>query len=205
MGFAAVLPFEQLAGHDEFVSLHGMPELVLDLRYATADNFVGRNLYGEFDAAFLHRRAAAKLLRAAQLLEQRRPGWRLCVLDALRPGRVQRVLWSVVEGTELEIYVANPVLGSIHSFGMAVDVTLQDEAGTAMDMGTPFDDFTELAQPQCEARMRAAERLSVQQLEHRLLLRQCMRDAGFLNILTEWWHFDAGERALIRRSFALVE
>lgn len=205
MSFAEVLPFEQLAGHDQFVSLHDMGELALDLRYAGPDNFVGRNLYAGFDGAFLHRQAADKLCRAAALLAQRRPGWRLRVLDALRPARVQRVLWAEVEGTPMEIYVANPALGSIHSFGMAVDVTLQDETGREVDMGTPFDDFTELAQPQCETAMCDAGRLSLAQLEHRLLLRQCMLDAGFRNILTEWWHFDGGERQHIRHTFALVE
>lgn len=205
MSFAAVLPFEQLVGHEEFVSLRAVSELVLDLRYATPNNFVGRNLYSGFDAAFLHRDAAAKLHRASALLTQRFPGWQLKVLDALRPGRVQRVLWSIVEGTPMEVYVANPALGSIHSFGMAVDVTLQDEAGREADMGTPFDDFTELAQPQCEPQMRDAGRLSATQLANRLLLRDCMQDAGFLSIRSEWWHFDGGDRQLIRHRFVLVE
>ena len=205
MSFAEILPFERLAGHDEFVSLRAIPQLVLDLRYATANNFVGRELYGDFDGAYLHRDAASKLQEAARLLALRRPGWRLRVLDALRPGRVQRVLWSVVVGTTMEIYVADPALGSIHSFGMAVDVTLQDEAGQEVDMGTLFDDFTELAQPQNEAAMQADGRLTAQQLEHRLLLRDCMVEAGFLTIPTEWWHFDGGDRPTIRSTFALVD
>ncbi|XLM23276.1 D-alanyl-D-alanine dipeptidase, partial [Chromobacterium piscinae] len=67
--------------------------------------------------------------------------------DALRPGRVQRVLWDIVKDTPQRVYVADPARGSIHSFGMAVDLTVEDGQGRELDLGTGFDDFTERAQP----------------------------------------------------------
>jgi len=200
-----IIPLEALTGHDEYVSIRNIPHVRLDLRYAGSNNFIGRDLYGKFDGGMLHRRAAAQLRDAALRLQRHQPGWRLLVLDALRPGRVQRELWAAVEGTPEEIYVANPDRGSIHSFGMAIDLTLEDEHGVEQDMGTPFDDFTLLSHPAHEAALLADGRLSELQHANRLLLRRCMTEASFATIPTEWWHFDAADKAMIRATFRLVE
>ncbi|MDN0084542.1 M15 family metallopeptidase [Crenobacter sp. SG2305] len=200
-----IIPLEALAGHDEYVTIRDIPHVRIDLRYASNNNFIGRDLYGHFDGGFLHRRAATQLAEAARRLQRYKPGWRLLVLDALRPGRVQRQLWAAVEGTPKEIYVANPDRGSIHSFGMAIDLTLEDENGVEQDMGTPFDDFTLLSHPAREKEMLANGKLSAQQHASRLLLRRCMTEAGFATIPTEWWHFDAADKVMIRATFRLVE
>ena len=196
---------EELEDHPEYVSIEGMAGVRLDLRYACADNFVGRDLYGPSAHALLHRQAAERLAQAASGLARLRPGHRLRVFDALRPGRVQRVLWDIVKDTPQRIYVADPARGSIHSFGMAVDLSIEDGLGRELDMGTGFDDFTELAQPQREAEMRAAGRLSEAQLANRLLLRGCMASAGFRAIATEWWHFEADDRDWVRAHMRLIE
>ncbi|AXE30579.1 D-alanyl-D-alanine dipeptidase [Chromobacterium phragmitis] len=201
----ATIQLEELSDHPEYLSIAGIGGVALDLRYAGADNFVGRNLYGEQAPALLHRKAAERLAAAARELANRRPCHRLRVFDALRPGRVQRVLWDIVKDTPQRIYVADPARGSIHSFGMAVDITVEDGAGRQLDMGTGFDDFTELAQPQREADMLAQGRLSDAQLANRLLLRGCMEAAGFRGILTEWWHFEAADRDWVRAHMRLVE
>src|SRR5438270_11404038 len=120
------ISIEQVAGHRDFVALRDIPGIRQELRYATPDNFVGRDLYSPFDCAWLHREAAVALERARDALLQLRPDLFLLVLDALRPQRVQERLWASLEGTGLQIYRANPYPGSIHSFGMAVDVTLCD-------------------------------------------------------------------------------
>ncbi|OWY39091.1 D-alanyl-D-alanine dipeptidase [Xenophilus sp. AP218F] len=199
------ISLEQVASHPEYVSIAGLAGIRLDLRYASADNFVGRDLYGAAAPALLHRQAAEQLARAAQWLGRQRPGYRLRVFDALRPGRVQRVLWDIVKDTPQRIYVADPARGSIHSFGMAVDLSVEDDAGRELDMGAGFDDFTELAQPQREEAMLAAGRLSAAQLANRRLLREAMEGAGFRGIPTEWWHFEAADKAWIRETMRLVE
>ncbi|WP_434630259.1 M15 family metallopeptidase [Chromobacterium sp. CV08] len=202
---AAMISLEDLAGDPEYVPIADIDGVRLDLRYACADNFVGRDLYGGAVPALLHRRAAERLRLAARELDRLWPGYRLRIFDALRPGRVQRVLWDIVKDTPQRIYVADPARGSIHSFGMAVDLTLEDERGLELDMGTGFDDFTELAQPQRERQMQADGLLSGPQLANRLLLRGCMERVGFHGIATEWWHFEAAERDWVRAHMRRVE
>src|SRR5687768_12562356 len=143
----ASLPIESLPGHPDFRALASIPGIRVDLRYASRDNFVGIDLYSPFDCAWLHREGAQRLKAAVEALSGRAPGLELVVLDALRPQRVQERRWKQLEGTGLEIYLAPPERGSIHSFGMAVDITLATRGGAELDMGTPFDDLSELSHP----------------------------------------------------------
>ena len=195
---------EDIAASPEFRHLSSIAGIAVDLRYATANNFVGRDLYSPFDCAWLHRDAAAALEQVVAWLAQRRPGYTALVLDALRPQRVQEQLWHALDGTGLQMYLANPVRGSIHSYGMALDLTLLDEAGVELDMGTGFDDMTELSHPALEEGFLAAGQLSDEQVANRRLLRDAMLEAGFLGINTEWWHFDCGDRELVRATYRRV-
>jgi D-alanyl-D-alanine dipeptidase len=201
---SAWIACEDIAKHPDFVSLLSLSGIDLDLRYATRDNFVGRALYGGLDCNYLRREAAAGLQAAADWIARRRPGYRLRVLDALRPQRVQEALWAELAGTPLELYLAHPERGSIHSFGMAVDATLLDPQGQECDMGTPFDDMSALSHPDCEAQHLALGQLSAPQLSERGWLRAAMRQAGFQAISTEWWHFDFGDRVAVRRDLPRV-
>lgn len=198
------LPIEALAGHPDFRPLASIAGVRYDLRYAGPNNFVGADMYSPFDCAWLHREAAERLERSARHLSSLRAGAILLVLDALRPQRVQERMWEALEGTELTEYLANPVRGSIHSFGMAVDVTIADGAGREFDMGTPFDDLTERSHPVLEEKWLAEGVLSAQQVENRELLRAAMDHAGWLGITKEWWHFDGGDRVAIRRDFVRI-
>ncbi len=187
-----------------FVELGAADRLVLDLRYASSNNFTGRNLYGSFDRLMLHAVAAGKLRRAAALLGAERPDLRLKVWDGFRPNRVQRVFWAAVAGTGLDRFVADPAVGSVHSFGLAVDLTLATSAGSDLDMGTGFDDFTPLAEPRLEAEHAASGALTAAQLGNRRLLRGIMERAGFTGIPVEWWHFDALPAEAVRAAYPLV-
>jgi D-alanyl-D-alanine dipeptidase len=202
---AQTLPCEALAGHPDFRRLESIAGVAVDLRYAGPDNFVGRKLYGDLDCAWLHREAAAALEAVVDWLRQARPDLRLLVLDALRPHRVQQQLWQHLEGTDLRQYLADPARGSIHSFGMAVDVTLLDPSGAPLDMGTGFDDLSELSHPDMEVEHLEQGRLTPAQTENRLLLRAAMADCGFRGIHSEWWHFDCGDRDLIRQRYLRIE
>ena len=196
---------EDIATHPDFRHLHAMPALAVDLRYATPNNFVGRDLYGALDCAWLHRIAAEALERAAELLEREAPGHKLLVLDAVRPHRVQLQLWDHLEGTDLRQYVADPALGSIHSFGMAIDATLIDARGRELDMGTGYDEMTTLSHPALEHRHLASGALGRQPHANRELLRRVLAHGGFRGIANEWWHFDIGDRVEIRRSFTRID
>lgn len=198
------LASEDVAGSPDFRHLSSIAGIRVDLRYAGADNFVGRDLYSPFDCAWLHVQAAEALERVVAWLAARRPDLTPLVLDALRPQRVQQQLWDALEGTDLRLYLANPVRGSIHSYGMALDLTLVDENGRELDMGTGFDDMTELSHPALEEGFLLAGQLSEPQVANRRLLREAMLQAGFFGIKTEWWHFDCGDRELVRSTFRRV-
>ncbi len=194
-----------VAASPDYVELQPSAGLAIELKYASTDNFVGQNLYGEFNKAYLHKIAAAKLERAVQNLAAIRPGYKLVIYDALRPRSVQYVLWDKVRGTDKQKYVANPKGGSIHNYGFALDISILDESGKQLDMGTPFDDFTDLAQPQLEQQFLKAGKLTEQQIKNRQLLRKVMEDAGFIQLPVEWWHFDALPKSELKSRFKIVE
>ena len=195
---------EEIAGSPEFRHLSSIAGIQVDLRYATDNNFVGRDLYSPYDCAWLHVEAASALEKVVAWLAARRPDLTPLVLDALRPQRVQQQLWDALEGTGLQMYLANPERGSIHSYGMALDITLLDADGRELDMGTGFDDMTNRSHPALEEGFLQAGQLTEAQVANRRLLREAMLQAGFLGINTEWWHFDCGDRELVRRSFRRV-
>ena len=197
-------PVESIHRHPDFRSLASIAGNGVELRDASQHNFVGRDLYSPLDCAWLHRDAAAGLEKTVSWLAAQRADVRPLVLDALRPQRVQEQLWQALQGTELLGYLANPVRGSIHSFGMAVDITLVDRQGIELDMGTAFDDLSERSHPALEAAMCARGELSEAQIAHRKLLREAMAHGGFAGIGSEWWHFDCGDRNLVRETYTRI-
>ncbi len=198
------LPCEAVPTHPDFRRLADIAGIGVDLRYASPRNFVGYDLYSPLDCAWLHRNGAAGLEASVAWLKKHHPGLSLLVLDALRPQRVQEELWAALEGTNLQMYLANPVRGSIHSFGMAVDITLTDADGRELNMGTPFDDLTDLSHPAKEAEFLQSGAITREQIANREILRQAMTAGGFAGINTEWWHFDCGDRLAVRRDYFRV-
>jgi len=189
----------------DYVDVSTFPDTYVTLRYATDNNFMKKNVYGGFHQCFLHRIAADKLRQATVELQKERPGWRFLVFDCLRPRSVQEKLFEFVKGTPQQPYVANPKSGSIHNYGFAIDLSLEDEKGQEVDMGTAFDDFTSLARPDREQENREAGRLTEEQLQHRLLLRRIMTRAGFIQLPIEWWHYDALAKEQVRGHYKIVE
>jgi D-alanyl-D-alanine dipeptidase len=156
-----------------------LPDVVLDIRYATADNFVGRPLYPAARCLLLPE-AAERLSRAAAAL--RRQGYRLLLFDCYRPLSVQRELWRAMPKRG---FVADPATGSHHNRAAAVDLALTDLAGAPVEMPTGFDDFGP------RARAWATDGVSRMARRHRDMLRDAMTAAGFTVNPVEWWHFDA--------------
>jgi len=170
-----------------------IPEIQVDLRYSGTVNFLGQDVYGCLQKAYAHPVMTDKLKKAAAILQQQHPSLRLLVFDAARPLHCQQALWDAMPLPESKkhIYVANPKRGSIHNYGLAIDLTLTDSKGKPLDMGTEFDFFGALAQPRCEKKMLRSGKLSDKQIRNRLILRSAMLQAGFSITSSEWWHFNA--------------
>lgn len=163
----------------ELVSLD--PSIRLDIRYASANNFTGRQLYNQ-PRAFLVRPAAEALLRAHRAA--RAQGFGLTIFDAYRPWRVTKALWDATPMGPKKNYVANPKKGSKHNRGCAVDLTLHSLAtGRETAMPSGYDEFTERAHRTFADAPAAA-------LVNRNLLQQLMEAHGFHGASNEWWHFD---------------
>lgn len=160
------------------VALHH-PSLLIDLAYATPDNFTGRVLYNTAEqcTAKMDEIAALALYRAADLAEGL--GRRLKVLDAFRPISIQEELWAVRPDPE---FVADPAIGSDHSRGTAVDLTLTDLSGGALDMGTAFDEASAESHHGVTTLSQAAQL-------NRAVLLGIMTAAGFQLNRYEWWHY----------------
>ena len=181
------------------------PTIACELKYSTADNFMGEDVYGDVDQCFLLEEAALRLAVANGDLRSRRPDLHLVVVDALRPRNVQRRMWEIVRGTPQQRYVANPDPGSMHNHGAAVDLTIADRDGRRLDMGTPMDHFGPLAQPRLEREHLDEGLLTAEQVANRLLLREVMTGAGFRVLAIEWWHFEAWDVRYVRSRFPVIE
>jgi D-alanyl-D-alanine dipeptidase len=154
------------------------PDFDVDLciAYAGPDNITGAPIYGRA-ACYLLPEAAECLERA--IAAAAAIGHRIRVFDAYRPSEAQWVLWNHTPDPQ---FLADPRRGSPHSRGAAIDLTLLDGAGRALDMGTPFDLFSPLSH-------HGAAGLSQDVRRNRLLLLGLMTDAGWDFYRNEWWHY----------------
>ncbi len=189
----------------DYVDLSIFSNVKINLKYASSDNFMGEDLYGDFKKAFLHKDAAVKFERAISFLKQEQAAWSFVIFDALRPRSVQWKMWAKVKNTLQEKYIANPEQGSPHNFGMALDLGLLNENGEAVDMGAGFDDFREISEPRFEEIFLADGKLTNRQIENRSILRRCMINGGFLQLPQEWWHYNAMPEDDIRKNYSIIE
>lgn len=163
---------------------HGLVELiklddtfVIDIKYATEDNFAKKKIY-TLPLCLINKNTAKKLIAANN--EFKTLGYRIKVFDAYRPHSAQQVLWDAAEDKS---YLANPKKGSKHNRGAAVDVTLVDGEGQELGMPSGYDEFSERAHlkfNKCDEEL----------IKNRELLGEIMVKHGFKRISTEWWHFD---------------
>jgi D-alanyl-D-alanine dipeptidase len=158
-----------------------VPDAVLDLRYATAHNFLGRAVYPAGARCLLQAPVAERLARAAARL--RAQGLRLRLWDCYRPVAVQKEMWKLVP---VPGYVADPAKGSNHNRGAAVDLGLASAEGGGVPLPTDFDTFSPAAHANASGLPEAARR-------NRDRLRAAMEAEGFRVNSMEWWHFDAPE------------
>lgn len=153
------------------------PHIIIDLKYATTDNFLKEAVYNDSNCYVLAI-LAKKLDQVQKILEQ--DGLGLKIYDGFRPLEIQEKMWTIVPDSR---FVANPNTGgSIHNRGAAVDLTLVDLDGNELEMPTPFDTFSEQAS-------QFSNEPTPEQRAHRMLLRRLMQAVGLDYIQTEWWHY----------------
>lgn len=151
-------------------------DVLLEIAYATADNFTGKPVY-KAAKCFLHPDALDAFERADTLAKAQ--GLKFKIFDAYRPTEAQWKLW---EHTPDPNFLADPAKGSPHSRGVAIDLTLCDANGNALDMGTAFDAFT-------PASHHGSFAISAKAQANRLLLMGIMTTAGWDFYRNEWWHY----------------
>lgn len=200
---------------DMFMQEYGMVniqmidnDILVNLKYSTTDNFVGQDMYGDLQEAYLEREFANRVAKAQSILKEYNPNYTLLIYDAARPISVQRAMRQCVEGTILERFVADGTRGGRHNYGVAVDLTIATLDGTPLDMGAGFDDFTEAASVKgtadtSDASTRTPEVyrryinnlakrgiISYQAAQNRILLIEVMHKAGLYPYRREWWHYE---------------
>lgn len=165
----------------------------VDLKYATKNNFLKINLYGEFKEGYLQEPVVKQLVKAQKFLKDTFPEYSLIVYDAVRPLSIQKMMWDSIKvpAYQRSNFLSNPSYGSLHNYGAAVDVSILDKSGKELDMGTSFDFFEPIAYPVLEREFLQKGVLTKQQIANRNLLRYVMGKALFYGIPTEWWHFNS--------------
>lgn len=182
--FILVLFFNSIVFCNEYSLVHLktlIPSLVTDLKYATNDNFTGKQVYPSCAQAYLVKDAAHSLKKIQE--ELARYGLGIKIWDAYRPFSVTQIFWDVTP-EEKRQYVADPKKGSVHNRGNALDCTLVDlKTGKELEMPSNFDEFSEYAH--CDYRGACS-----QALINRAFFHMIMYKHGWKPIKNEWWHFN---------------
>lgn len=182
--------------------------IYVDLKYSTTDNFFGKDVYGDLYRCYLQPEVAEMLKKAHRKLQEDHPNLTFLVYDGVRPQSVQQILWDELDKPDSikPLYVADPKVGGLHNYGVAVDLTLADaETGEALDMGTPFDYFGYPAYPDREKQMLKEGKIKQEHVNNREILRKVMKYGGFTGIGSEWWHFNAYSRKDAAQKYGIVK
>ncbi len=176
--FFALQSGAQVATDTAFVNLEDYSNnFVLDMKYATDDNFLHQAVY-DCPSCYLRFKTVKALIIARDLAAGK--NLKIKMFDCYRPLDIQKKMWTIVNNP---IYVADPAKGSIHNRGGAVDITLVDECGNELEMGTDFDFFGPEA-------AHGAKKISRKATKNRKLLKSIMSKAGFESFDSEWWHYN---------------
>lgn len=168
-------------------------------------NYFRENFYNGLNKCYLRNEVAIKLVKAQKILKANHPELSLQILDSARPRSVSAKMYEKMKGTKFEKYVANPKTGSMHNYGIAVDITIVDSTGKELDMG-----FTPFRKSDIElywnfAKMKLGIKLTKQQKANLQILSETMSSSGFIPLSHEWWHFDGMPKDQARKLFKIIE
>lgn len=179
----------------------------IDVRLVNSNksaNIFRKDFYSGLEKAYLRKEVALKLKKAQVLLKKKYPDYSLCILDAARPHWVSKAMYEQLKDTEFKKFVANPKRGSMHNYGIAVDVTIIHD-DTLLDMGpTPF--FKSRSEIKgMYKRQQKGEKPTKEQLKNRKLLSSIMLRAGFYPLSFEWWHFNGLKKEVARKRYKMIK
>lgn len=159
------------------------PEFIIDLRYATPNNFTGQRIYNSKEC-WLDKNTASRLVKAKNIFKKR--NYRVKIWDAYRPISAQEKFWEIMPNDD---FVARPpdmnkikTFRPTHMNGLCVDITLTDIDGNEIQMPCEFDDMTERASLNCIT-------TSEEGRTNALYMKSVMEEVGFRGYVNEWWHF----------------
>jgi len=180
--------------------------IVINLKYSGKDNFAGIDFYGNFNECYLEKNTAVKLANAQKNLKLINSNYSLIVYDATRPVNIQKMMWdsSHLSKNDKQKYLSAPEQTSLHNYGVAIDLSIVDEKGNELDMGSKFDCFNEISSPSFENEMLKKGKLNINQINNRDLLRKVMKKAGFTGISNEWWHFNSTNKIYAKNNYKLI-
>ena len=179
----------------------------IDLKYTTTDNFLRERLYTSLQKAYLQKDVALRLSEVQKELSRKHPGYQLLIYDAVRPVSVQEKMWKALDSLPVKErikFVSNPKNLSLHNMGAAIDLTILNANGEALDMGAGFDDIRKIAYPCLEDSFLKVGQLTPLQVQNRQILRSAMLMQGFRQLPTEWWHFNACSREEAKRKYKVL-
>lgn len=158
-------------------------DFIIDLKYATSDNFTGKKIYSS-NECYVDANTAKLLIKAKDIFKK--DGYKVKIWDAYRPLSAQARFWEIMPDPDFvakpPVITANTKFRPTHMNGMCVDVTLTDSLGHELDMPSKFDDFTEAARLDC--RSTEPERIT-----RAVYMKDVMESVGFEGYDNEWWHF----------------
>lgn len=184
------------------------PTIKVDLKYASSDNFMHENMYGELKKAYLELGLAQALILVQRDLKAINPYLSLVIYDAARPISIQEKMFEKVQHTNMEKYVANPYTdqrGSFHNYGVAADIGIQDSSEQAIDMGTKFDYFGEEAHVGIEEKLLKEKRISMEAYKNRKMLYYITSKHNLVPYEFEWWHYQFYIYEEDKKKFALLD
>jgi D-alanyl-D-alanine dipeptidase len=174
----SVLDKQTYVNDTSFVNLKEYStDFVYDMKYATDDNFLKSKVYNCAEC-YMRLKTAKALIKANSKFMKL--GYKIKLYDCYRPLDVQKKMWAIVSNPS---YVANPSKGSIHNRGGAVDITLVDNSGKELNMGTPFDFFGPEASHDYK-------NFPEEILQNRALFKKIMISSKFQSFDSEWWHYN---------------
>lgn len=191
---------------NDFIDIHTIDSsIVCDLRYSSINNFVGIDMYKDFDKCYLPKDVAQRLSHAQKKLQTIDSNYSILILDASRPLSIQKIMWDSCRYNSLKKkkFLAKPSQTSLHNYGAAVDVSLMYK-GKEVDMGTPYDFAGEAAYTYNEQVLVKNHTITFEQMQSRQLLRNVMKEEGFIENKYEWWHFGATYRSKADKLYPLI-